>query len=121
MAKSNEENEPQHRGRIQAQGGKLEESESWAQDEPLNLEDGLALLETLKNKLTKKEFEIWQDSFERARNFIIQAAENGGIDAQVSKTFKVKKTRDIRVDIEVIKGTAFVRINLENDEEQNFI
>ncbi|MGK0366830.1 MAG: hypothetical protein ACI85O_003907 [Saprospiraceae bacterium] len=37
-----------HRGRVQAQGGGLEKSESWSQDEPLSKEDGLSLLEKLK-------------------------------------------------------------------------
>jgi len=73
MAKKQEDNEPQHRGRIQAQGGNLEESEAWWQDKPLTLEEGLILLEKLKDKLP-----------------IEQAGENGGINAQVSKTFRVK-------------------------------
>lgn len=117
MAKKQEEDELQHRGRIQAQGGNLEESEAWSQDEPLSLEDGLNLLETLKNKLPKKELLLRQVAFNKAKEFIEQAADNGGVDAQVSKTFRIKGTRDIRVDIEVIKGTAFLRINLINDEE----
>jgi len=37
-----------HRGRIQAQGSGVEKSESWAKDEPLTYEEGLALIEELK-------------------------------------------------------------------------
>ncbi|MEM0992399.1 MAG: hypothetical protein AAGI49_05145 [Bacteroidota bacterium] len=44
-----------HRGRWQAQGGGLEESESWAQDEPLSKEDGQRLLNQLKEKLSKQD------------------------------------------------------------------
>ena len=33
-----------HRGRIQAQGGGLEKSESWSQDKPLSAKQGLSLL-----------------------------------------------------------------------------
>ena len=36
-----------HRGRIQAQGEKLEESESWSQDEPPTGRDGLEMLKRL--------------------------------------------------------------------------
>lgn len=117
MAKKQEENDPQHRGRIQAQGGNLEESEAWSQDKPLTLEEGLILLEKLKEKLPNKELLLRQTAFDKAKDFIEQAGENGGIDAQVSKTFRVKGTRDIRVDIEVIKGTAFLRINIIDNEE----
>jgi hypothetical protein len=102
--------EKRHRGRIQAQGGGVEESESWAKDEPLTLEEGLEYLETLKNKLSKTDYEQRAKEFEKAEKFIRQAGENGGVDAQVSKTFKVKGTRDVRIDIEVISGTAFVKI-----------
>lgn len=115
MAKKQKENEPQHRGKIQAQGGNLEESEAWAQDRPLTLNEGLTLLDKLKAKLPNKELLLRQTAFDKAKEFIEQAGENGGIDAQVSKTFRV--TRDIRVDIEVIKGTAFLRINIIDNEE----
>ena len=49
-------------------------------------------------------------AFLKAKKFIIQAEKNNGVDAPVSKTFKVKGTKDVRVDIEVIKGKAFISI-----------
>jgi len=116
MAKKKQKHEPQHRGRIQAQGGGLEESEAWSQNKPLSMREGLNLLEVLKNKLPKKEFLLRESAFEKAKNFIEQAPDIG-VDAQVSRTFEVKGTRNIRVDIEVIKGTAFFKINLTHDEE----
>mgnify|MGYP005844676681 CR=1 FL=1 len=99
-----------NRGRFQAQGDGLEESENWAQDEPLSVEDALALLDTLQKKLKKEDAEIRQQAFEKARQFISEAGENGGISAPISKTFKVKKTKDLRVDIEVNAGIAFITI-----------
>ena len=95
-----------HRGRIQAQGKKLEESESWAQDDPLTKDKGLLMLENLKNKLPKKEVEIRKKSFKKAERFI----KNGPyqvIDNKISRSYLVADTEQERVDIEVQKGTAF--------------
>ncbi len=47
-----------HRGRLQAQGENLEESENWAQDEPPTIKDGLKMVERLKEKISNKELEI---------------------------------------------------------------
>ena len=38
----------QHRGRIQAQGDGLEESEAWASEKPPTWEEGLNFIEKLK-------------------------------------------------------------------------
>ena len=97
-----------NRGRIQVQGGEFEDSESWASDEPLTAEEGLNKLEVLRNRIPKTEAELREKEFEKARNFINSASEKGGVDAPVSKTFKRKGSRDVRVDIEVIRGRAFV-------------
>nr|MCU0392566.1 hypothetical protein [Thermoflexibacter sp.] len=87
-----------HRGRIQAQGEDLEESESWSQNEPPTKEDGLQMLENLKNKIPKKEAKLRKEAFEKAENFIIQAGENGGLNAVVQKTFMVRDSEEARVD-----------------------
>ncbi|HLP90325.1 MAG TPA: hypothetical protein VK184_17285 [Nostocaceae cyanobacterium] len=44
------------------------------------------------------------------QQYINRAAKAGGVDAQVSKTFsnRSKEENDVFVDIEVIKGKAFV-------------
>jgi hypothetical protein len=47
--------------------------------------------------------------FGKAEKFIKQAGDNGGVDAKVSKTFKAKGIKDVRVDIEVLNVTAFVK------------
>ncbi|MCO6490134.1 MAG: hypothetical protein J5I98_17105 [Phaeodactylibacter sp.] len=49
----------EHRGRIQAQSDHLEESVSWAQDTPPNLEQGLGMVNELKEKLSK----LWAGAF----------------------------------------------------------
>ena len=98
-----------HRGRIQAQGGGLEKSESWAQDKPLTKAQGLSLLQRLWNKLTKKEKEPRQRPYQQARRYI-QNVGAGGIDAPVKKPFRNRKTKDIRIDIEVLAGTAFLLV-----------
>ena len=109
------EEENKHRGRVQAQGNKLEASEAWSQDEPPTVDEGLNFLERLIAKITRHQFLEREKEFEKAENFIKQAGDNGGVDAKVSKTFKKKGTKDVRVDIEVIKGTAFVKKDENND------
>ncbi len=100
-----------HRGRIQAQGGEkeTEKSVTWNQDEPLSKEDGLSLLEKLKTLLTKKEFEERERQLEQAQRYIRNA---NGLDAPKSKTFLNRRTRDVRIDIEIKSGTAFLCLAL---------
>jgi hypothetical protein len=95
-----------HRGRIQAQGGGFEQSKSWSQDEPLSKEDGLRLLNELEQELPENERTLRQKPFQKAQRMIAQI--NGGLDAQDKITFLVRRTRDIRVDVEVLSGKAFV-------------
>ena len=97
-----------HRGRIQAQGNGLEKSTSWSQDEPITKEEGLDLLERLKSLLNKKEFEEREEQFEAAKRYIEQV--EGGVDAIKKKTFKNRKTKNARIDIEILGGTAFLSI-----------
>jgi hypothetical protein len=98
-----------HRGRIQAQGGGIEESVSWCQNEtPPTKTEGLEMIDIIENRLNPSDVKIRAKAFEKARVFVNKAADNGGVDAQVSKSFRVKGTKDIRVDIEVITGRAFI-------------
>ncbi|MGY2292370.1 RHS repeat-associated core domain-containing protein, partial [Pseudomonas sp. SDO528_S397] len=97
-----------HRGRIQAQGAKLEESVAWNQDTPLTASDAKIKLEELKGKLNKKDLAARQDAFKKADRYIDNAVKCGGADAHISRTFMVKDTKSERVDIEVIAGKAFV-------------
>ncbi|GLO58907.1 hypothetical protein PPUJ20066_49430 [Pseudomonas putida] len=96
-----------NRGRIQAQGAKLEESVSWNQDTPVTGADGQKMLRELKGKLNNRDLDIRSGAFEKAERYIYDACKCGGVSAQVSQSFKVKNTKGERVDIEIITGSAF--------------
>jgi hypothetical protein len=102
-----------HRGRFQAQGGKgrgLQESESWAQGDPLTAVEGHALLGKLHDKLSVADQQLRQSGFDQAHAYINSALAVGGV-GPIKKTFPRGKLRKVdgRVDLEVIKGLAFVR------------
>lgn len=105
----------ENRGRFQAQGRKLargqelEESESWAQTEPLYLDQGNALLMNLQEKIPPFERNKRKKAFAECKKFIERASRNGGIeiiDRPVRKSFLRNETE--RVDLEVLKGKAFL-------------
>jgi len=97
-----------HRGRIQAQGKNIDQSESWTQDNPPSADDGLLMLEKLKAKIPKAEAQIRETAFEKAEKMIKKAALTNGIDAPANITFRVEGTAKERVDIEIKKGKAFI-------------
>ena len=102
----------ENRGRFQAQGRKLEESESWAQTEPLYLDQGNALLMNLKEKIPPFERNKREKAFLACEEFMQRASQNGGIeivDKPVRKSFIRNETE--RVDLEVLKGKAFLMRN----------
>ncbi|WP_338651469.1 RHS repeat-associated core domain-containing protein [Lysinibacillus sp. Y5S-8] len=103
-----------NRGRIQAQGTKLEESISWSQDNPPTVAEALVMVDELESKLSNKEKKLRKNELNKARKFIKDAGKSGGVDASVSKTFLVKGTAHERIDIEVIKGKAFVPDLIDN-------
>ena len=99
--------EPEHRGRFQAQSDYLEESEAWALREPLSAKNGHLLLTTLENRLSDEERRIRDDCFKKAHRFIDNAGP-GGV-GPTTKGFPVRGRHDgSRVDIDVKKGIAFV-------------
>jgi hypothetical protein len=98
-----------HRGRMQAQGGGIEESEPWAQDAPLPARDAHDLLSRLAAKLNPAERRHREKAFEDAHGYVTGAATRGGADAPVKKSFPYPPRADHRrVDIEVRVGRAFV-------------
>ncbi|MBE9142245.1 hypothetical protein [Planktothrix mougeotii] len=103
-------NDGSHRGRIQAQGGKVEKSCNWDQATPLTAKKGRELVQKLKNQLTPSQLREREESFKKVDKYITRAANAGGVDAPVSKSFLnfPKTDSKIRVDIEVITGKAFV-------------
>ena len=98
----------EHRGRLQAQGEHLEESESWAQNTPLTANEGINLLQQLWDKLSGRNKTIRNKPFNKAKKYIEQASENGGVSATVFASFNAKTMPKERIDIEVRKGKAFV-------------
>lgn len=100
-----------HRGRIQAQGKNLEESEAWSQNEPPTVRQGLEMIEKLENKISKKDFEIRKSAFNKVKKLINNAGETNGIDAPVSLSFRAEGFVKERVDIEIKKGKAFIKGN----------
>lgn len=101
-----------HRGRFQAQGVKLEESENWAQELPLKTIDGRKLLDLLRLKISTKDATTRKLAFEKCLEFINRAHSNGGIDVKASGKPLIKsfpKSSIERVDLEVNSGIAFVK------------
>lgn len=94
-----------NRGRFQAQGQVLEQSEKWAQDDPIYHCEAKELIEKLKKKLKKRELEIRKKAFKQCENYVDRAQKNGGINAFISISFP--KNYKERVDIEIRKGLAF--------------
>jgi hypothetical protein len=107
-SKNQESGEPKHRGRIQAQGGGTEKSESWARDTPPSESEMLNLCDALENKLTEREKNDRAQPLAQLRRFIRSAARGGGVSAPVSKSWLKRGTPDIRIDLEVVKGKACV-------------
>lgn len=106
MAKKDDNLE--HRGRFQAQGGGIEESEAWAQEKPLTVSSALGLIKALIEKLKPRDYERRKKQFEKAEDIVKEAGKNGGVFARFSRSFKVRGSKDERVDIEVLGGQAFI-------------
>lgn len=96
-----------NRGRIQSQGGGIEESESWRQEKPLQAFYAHVKTNSLELRHSKVEKELRKVSFNKARNFIDAAKNSGGVTHPVSKSYPVKGDKNRRVDIEVHEGVAF--------------
>jgi hypothetical protein len=101
-----------HRGRIQAQGKKLEESERWAQFSPLSLKKGIGFSIILEERLSTRAKLLRKEAFEKCREFMIRSSENGGCPV-TTKTFLAEAPHE-RVDIEVRLGIAFVKMEDES-------
>jgi hypothetical protein len=98
-----------HRGRIQAQGGGLQASVAWNQATPLTLAQGQALLAALSAQLTDKQRAERAAGFAGAARFMENAAASGGVCARdIKSSLSFPRGAQIRVDIEVREGQAFV-------------
>lgn len=58
--------------------------------------------------MTKSELKLREKQFDDAERYIENI--EGGIDATKKKTFRNRKTKDVRVDIEVLAGRAFMSV-----------
>ena len=96
-----------HRGRIQSQGGGIEDSENWSQSLPLPAKDAKAKTWSLHRRHSRTEKVLRKPAFQKAEKFIADAQKNGGASAPISKSYPVKNDAHRRVDIEVRKGEAF--------------
>jgi len=68
----------------------------------------LELVAELEAKLTPKERDDREEPLARLRRLIHDAALAGGVDAPCFKSYVKKGSRDVRIDLEVIKGRACV-------------
>ncbi len=105
------EMENSHRGRVQAQGGGTEKSESWAQNKPPTVRNVLGKVDRLEGQLTPKERLDREQPLLAMRTYLTNAGNKGGIWAipkAFKKSFLKRGSDDIRVDLEVHKGAACV-------------
>lgn len=68
----------------------------------------LNLCDALETKLTDREKNDRAQPLAQLRRFIRSAAQGGGVSAPVSKSWLKRASRDIRIDLEVVKGKACV-------------
>ncbi len=106
--KSQQTGDPRHRGRIQAQGGGTEQSVPWARDAPPTESEMLKMCDDLEAKLSEREKNDRAQPLAQLRRFVRSATQGGGVSAPVSKTWLKRGSRDIRIDMEVVKGMACV-------------
>jgi hypothetical protein len=97
-----------HRGRIQAQGGGTEKSESWARSNPPTQSEMLDLCDRLEAQLTAREQKDREQPLRQLRRFIRTAATAAGVSAPVSRSWYQRGSKDIRIDLEVVTGMACV-------------
>ena len=95
-----------HRGRIQSQGGGLEDSKPWAQPGALAHASGVRMSVALEAQPSSKERKLRAKAYAAARKFMDAAKTAGGV-GRTSKTYMVKGDPHRRVDIEVQLGIAF--------------
>jgi hypothetical protein len=87
---SQKNEEPRHRGRIQAQGGGTEKSVSWTQAMPPTEREMLEKCDQLEGQLNSRELRDRERPMTQLRQLIQAAAQGGGLSAPVSKSFRKK-------------------------------
>lgn len=95
-----------HRGRLQSQGGGLNDSKPWGQQVPLKHKTVIGMSHALEAMPSKKEKKLRAAAHAASRAFMNAAKAAGGV-GRTSKTYMVKGDPHRRVDIEVHEGLAF--------------
>jgi hypothetical protein len=98
----------EHRGRIQAQGGGTEKSVSWNRQTPPTESEMMEMVHALEAKLTPAERRSREAALVELRRYIRRAALKGGTGTIRTKRFPFPAEGEIRVDLEVFKGTSAV-------------
>ena len=70
--------------------------------------DGIAMLDRLVARMPQRGYQARRTAVQKTRTWILRVAQTGGADAPMSKTFLEPGSRDERIDIEIIAGSAFV-------------
>lgn len=97
-----------HRGRFQAQGNGTERSVPWSLVKPITKLQADSSIAKLESKLTPAERLARIKCFEKAYKFV-RRAPSYGISAFFKHSFvPFPPIKDVRVDIDVLAGTAFI-------------
>ena len=97
-----------HGGRWQAQGGGTNKSEPWNQYHPLTKAEAKALLDALIQQLTSGELKDRSKAIPKAYSFIEKTGIIEGPPYPIQRFFYQELGSDIRIDLEVQAGMAFV-------------
>ncbi|MFE1746639.1 hypothetical protein [Coleofasciculus sp. H7-2] len=107
-----------YRGRVQAQGEDIQQdggySHPWAQNNPVTDQDGLSFLAKIEGQCSEPQKALRKIPFAKARRFVKQASEQGGVGPETQPHSFQDPKRDrrkynsVRVDIEIVSGLTFV-------------
>jgi hypothetical protein len=100
-----------NRGRFQAQDDTLEKSSAWATNDEVTKQMGHERLNSLHAQLTAAELDVRVTAMQKARLFVDNAPINGHYAQIVKSYFDDVRNREIRVDIEIRAGRAFLTLN----------
>lgn len=101
--------DPDHRGRIQAQGGVLNDSAPWAQAFPPPKVQGMAMLDGVYAGLSAKDQKIRAIPYSKiAKKIAAGPIYAPYIKSEYAPPNLQSKDGDLRMDLEVRKGYAFV-------------
>lgn len=109
MAIRNKNRNTPNRGRIQAQGDKVEKSRSWAEVYVPTKQKGHGFIDNLKGQLKPAELAVRLDCIRKAKKWVDSAPKNGYTAVTPIKTSfpPCPPIKDIRVDGEIYSGSAF--------------